>query len=48
MEITNWSCHSFYCKESGKVGGVGGDDDEGKEPPDAPDYSGGGSFGVEI
>ena len=46
--ILDGSGHPLHREEGGQVGGVGGDDDQGEEPPDAADYPGGGCPGVEI
>ena len=38
--------HPLHREEGGQVGGVGGDDDQGEEPPDSPNYSCGGGLNV--
>ena len=40
--------HPLHREEGGQVGGVGGDDDQGEEPPDAAHDPGGGRPGVEV
>ena len=40
--------HALHCQEGSEVGCVGGYDDEGKEPPDAPYDASGHSPGVDI
>ena len=39
--LFNRSGHSLYSQEGSKVGSVGGDDDQGKKPPDSTNYSSG-------
>ena len=41
-------CHPLHGEEGGQVGGVGGDQDQGEEPPDAAHDPGGGRPGVEV
>ena len=40
--------HPLHGEEGGQVGGVGGDDDEGEEPPDAPHNTRGQGLGHEL
>ena len=46
--ILDGSGHPLHREECGQVGGVGGDDDQGEEPPDAAHNPGGGCPGVEV
>ena len=41
--ILDRSGHPLHREEGGQVGGVGGDDDQGEEPPDSTNYSCGSS-----
>ena len=40
--------HSLHGQEGSQVGRVGGDDDQGKEPPDTPHYTSGQSLGHQL
>lgn len=44
----NWRFHSLHGEEGGQVGRIGGDDDQGKKPPDSSYYPGGKGFGHEL
>ena len=46
LMITYWRCHPLHREEGREVGRVGGDDDQGEEPPDSPNYSCGGGLNV--
>ena len=46
LMITYWRCHPLHREEGREVGRVGGDDDQGEEPPDSPNYSCGGGLKV--
>ena len=46
LSILDGRGHPLHCEEGGQVGGVGGDDDQGEEPPDSPNYSCGGGLNV--
>ena len=48
LRVLDGRDHLVDGEECGEVGGVGGDDDQGEEPPDAADYPGGGCPGVEV
>ena len=48
LPLTYGGDHLVHCKEGGEVGCVGGDDDQGEEPPDAAHDPGGGGPGVEV
>ena len=37
----DWRLHPLDGEKGGQVGGVGGDHDEGEEPPEGSDHSGG-------
>ena len=46
LMITYWRCHPLHREEGREVGRVGGDDDQGEEPPDSSNYSCGGGLKV--
>ena len=46
LMITYWRCHPLHREEGREVGRVGGDDNQGEEPPDSPNYSCGGGLNV--
>ena len=46
LSILDGRGHPLHREEGGQVGGVGGDDDQGEEPPDSPNYSCGGGLNV--
>jgi hypothetical protein len=47
LPLTYGGDHLVHCEEGGEVGCVGGDDDQGEEPPDGAYYPRAGRLGVQ-
>ena len=47
LRVLDGRDHLVDGEEGGQVGGVGGDDDQGEEPPDSPHYPCAGRLGVQ-